>query len=126
MRYLEEEKYNDGTVNRLKEVRIANHYTQQDVADEMGIGLDHYRNLEAGKKKVQLWRLQKLALSKKLDMDVEYIIFGKKHQQSKDSDEDLKKEFYRFVTSHQNRETQLNEIILEYIGRIIRSGSGVK
>jgi transcriptional regulator with XRE-family HTH domain len=54
MRYLEEAKYNSDTGKRLKEIRIANHYTQQVVADEMGIGLDYYKKLEAGKKNVQL------------------------------------------------------------------------
>lgn len=124
MRYLEEAKYNSGTSKRLKEIRIANHYTQQEVADEMGIGLDYYKKLEAGKKNVQLLRLQKLADSKKLDMDVEYIAFGTSNQKNENGKDDIKKEFYRFISSHQKRETQLNEIILEYIGRIIRSAKG--
>ncbi len=58
-------------------------------------------------------------------MDVEYIAFGKSKQKNEYGKDDLKKEFYRFVSSNQKRETQLNEIILEYIGRIINSVKGV-
>ncbi len=121
MRNEEETTYNNVTAERLRQDRMSRGYTQQEVADAIGVGVDHYKKLEAGTKNLKLWRLQKLATNKNITMDVEYIIFGTKKDDKNDNEDNLEKEFFRFVRNHKGRETQLREIILNYIGRLIQS-----
>ena len=121
MRNEEETTYNNVTAERLRQDRMSRGYTQQEVADAIGVGVDHYKKLEAGTKNLKLWRLQKLATNKNITMDVEYIVFGTKKDDKNDNEDNLEKEFFRFVRNHKGRETQLREIILNYIGRLIQS-----
>lgn len=126
MRFEEETAYNSRTAERLKQDRMARGYTQQQVADALEIGLDHYKKLEAGTKKIKLWRLQKLAESNTIKMDVKYIFLGEKKEDNNSDKDGLEEKFERFVREHYARKTELDDILINYIRRSMDSGKSEK
>lgn len=126
MRFEEETAYNSRTAERLKQDRMARGYTQQQVADALEIGLDHYKKLEAGTKNIKLWRLQKLAESNVIKLDIDYIILGKKKDDIKSDKDDLNEQFNSFLREHYARKTELDDILIDYIRRSMDSGKNEK
>lgn len=119
MKYPEKDDYNAGTAKRLKEERSAKKVPQAQMAVKMEITLDHYKKMEAGKKNIEMWRLQKLYNDKSCPLDIEYIIFGNRKAEAGRREDDVEKDFYRFVRQHQNREAELAKVLLAYIEKII-------
>ena len=107
------------TAKRLKEDRKAKNITQDAVSLAMGVGLDHYKKMESGKRPIPLWRLQKLADNDEVDIDVEYVAFGKPRNPN-GKDVDVEAEFNDFIRRNQDKQDRLIEVIWAYISRLIK------
>lgn len=111
-------KYIRETAKRLKEEREAKRYKQHEIAEKIGVGLEHYQKMESGKKRIPLWRIQLLEDDPEIDMDLNYVIFGSQEDEDSQKD-DVKEEFYALVRRNQEREKRLLAIVMEYITRIL-------
>lgn len=113
----EKQVFVDDTGKRLKEERIINGYTQQDVADWLGMGLDNYKRMESGKRGTELWRIQKLNQKEECKMDLIYVVFGTRKTDTEG--DDIEKDFGEFLWKYRQRDTEVREILWAYMNRLI-------
>ena len=70
--YNELSKENNMIYTRIKELRIQHHYTQKQVANDLGLSRSTYSNMENGKTRVSIKILLKLAVY--YNTSVDYLI----------------------------------------------------
>jgi transcriptional regulator with XRE-family HTH domain len=115
----EEAVLNAKAAKRLKEDRKAKKYTQEQISVSMGVGLDHYKKMEAGKRPIHLWRLQKVGEDPNINLDLAYIAFGISSNQSSGI-KDIEVEFNEFVRRNADDEERLLDVIMAYVTRLLK------
>lgn len=58
--------------NRLKKMRLANNFTQEELAAEAGFSRSYYTEIETGKRNISLLNIQKLAVC--LDVEIKDLL----------------------------------------------------
>lgn len=65
--------------NRLREIRQENHFTQEQFAEQLGLSMNFYGQIERGHSSISLEKLK--LLYDKFDIDLLYLITGDKSHQ---------------------------------------------
>ena len=98
---------------RIREARMAKKLTQQELADAIGVGVQHISDIERGFSGLSLSTL--IAMLKVLDCDADYILFG--HATNNPNHP------YNKITKNMSSEQRM---LTEEMLKIFAKGCGVK